>query len=369
MPIDKSVDLDKLASITHGFVGADLQALAKEAAMVVLRKIIPKIPAEENVEIPEALLKELVISHKDFDEALKVVRPSAMREVLVETPNITWNDVGGLEKVKQELKEAIEWPIKHPESFKRMGIRPPRGILLYGPPGTGKTLLAKAVAKESEANFIQVKGPSLLSMWVGESEKGVRKIFERARQVAPCIIFFDEIDSLAGRRGAGMDGGSKVADHVLNQLLAEMDGLEENADIVIIGATNRPDILDPAILRPGRFDRILLVGVGDKKSRLETLKIHTKTMPLAKDVDLIDLSEKTEGYVGSDMEGLCREAAMLALRKDIRADKVKLEHFEEAMAKVRPSVTKHDVEKYKKVEENYLRSAKAALETNAAYLG
>ena len=225
MPIDKSVDLDKLASITHGFVGADLQALAKEAAMVVLRKIIPKIPAEENKEIPEALLKELVISHRDFDEALKVVRPSAMREVLVETPNITWNDVGGLEKVKQELKEAIEWPIKHPESFKRMGIRPPRGILLYGPPGTGKTLLAKAVAKESEANFIQVKGPSLLSMWVGESEKGVRKIFERARQVAPCIIFFDEIDSLAGRRGAGMDGGSKVADHVLNQLLDEMDGL------------------------------------------------------------------------------------------------------------------------------------------------
>ncbi len=369
MPIEKNVDLDKLASVTHGFVGADLNALAKEAAMVVLRKVIPKIPTKEGEQIPEEILKELRISDKDFDEALKVVRPSAMREVLVETPNIKWEDVGGLDKVKQELKEAVEWPLKHPESFKRMGIRPPKGLLLYGPPGTGKTLLAKAVAKESEANFIQVKGPSLLSMWVGESEKGVRKIFERARQVAPCIIFFDEVDSLAGRRGAGGDGGSKVADHVLNQILAEMDGIEENSDIVIIGATNRPDILDPAILRPGRFDRILLVGPSEKKGRLEIFKIHTKNMPLAKDVDIQELAEKTDGYVGSDIEGLCREAAMLALRKDIKADKVKLENFEEAMHKVKASVTKQDLEKYKKVEENYLKSAKAALENNHAYFG
>jgi len=367
MPIDKTVDLDKMASVTHGFVGADISALAKEAAMVVLRKVIPKIPTKDGAEIPEEVMKELKISGNDFDEALKVVRPSAMREVLVETPNIKWDDVGGLEKVKQELKEAVEWPLKFPDSFKKMGIRPPRGLLLYGPPGTGKTLLAKAVAKESEANFIQVKGPSLLSMWVGESEKGVRKIFERARQVAPCVIFFDEIDSLAGKRG--LETGSKVTEHVLNQLLAEMDGIEENSDLVIIGATNRPDILDAAILRPGRFDRILLVGPGDKKARLETFKIHTKNMPLAKDVDINELAEKTEGYVGSDIEGLCREAAMLALRKDLKAEKVKLENFEEAMAKVKPSVTKSDLERYKKIEENYLKSAKAALENSAAYLG
>jgi transitional endoplasmic reticulum ATPase len=367
MPLTKEVDLDKLASVTHGFVGADLSSLAKEAAMSVLRKVLLKVDLKEDKEIPEEILKSLKVGQEDFDEALKVVRPSAMREVLVETPNIKWDDVGGLDKVKQELKEAVEWPLKFPDSFKKMGIRPPRGLLLYGPPGTGKTLLAKAVAKESEANFIQIKGPSLLSMWVGESEKGVRKIFERARQVAPCIIFFDEIDSLAGKRGAEM--GNKVTEHVLNQILSEMDGIEENNDIVVIGATNRPDMLDPAILRPGRFDRILLVGPTDKKGRLEIFKIHTKNMPLAKDVDIQELAEKTEGYVGSDIEGLCREAAMLALRKDIKADKVKAENFEEAMGKVKPSVTKSDIERYKKVEENYLRSAKAALENNAAYLG
>ena len=369
MPLDKSVDLDKLASITHGFVGADVSALTKEAAMSVLRKILPKIDPKNETNIPEALLKELIITDKDFEEALKVVRPSAMREVLVETPNIKWSDVGGLDNVKQELKEAVEWPLKHPESFTRLGIRPPRGLLLYGPPGTGKTLLAKAVAKESEANFIQVKGPSLLSMWVGESEKGVRKIFERARQVAPCIIFFDEIDSLAGRRGMSNDGGNKVTEHVLNQILSEMDGIEENNDIVVIGATNRPDILDPAILRPGRFDRILLVGPTDKKGRLDIFKIHTKNMPLSKEVDLEDLAERTEGYVGSDIEAVCREAAMLTLRKDIKADKVKLEFFEDALMKVKPSATKSDLDKYKKIEENYLRSAKAALESNAPYLG
>lgn len=375
MPLEKSVDLEKIASVTHGFVGADLASLAKEAAMVVLRKILPKIQAKdgkalkEGEAIPEEILKELKISDKDFDEALKIVRPSAMREVLVETPNIKWDDVGGLDKVKQELKEAVEWPLKHPESFKRMGIRPPRGLLLYGPPGTGKTLLAKAVAKESEANFIQIKGPSLLSMWVGESEKGIRKIFERARQVSPCIIFFDEIDSLAGRRGMSSEGGSKVTEHVLNQLLAEMDGIEENSDIVIIGATNRPDILDPAILRPGRFDRVLLVGPTDKKGRLEIFKIHTKNMPLAKDVDIDELAERTEGYVGSDIEGLCREAAMLTLRKDLKAEKVTKEFFEEALQKVKASITKADIEKYKKVEENYLKSAKAALENGNSYLG
>ncbi len=368
MPLTKDVDLEKLASVTHGFVGADINALAKEAAMVVLRKILPKLNLKEEEIISEEILKDLRITAADFEESLKIVRPSAMREVLVETPNVRWADIGGLNNIKQDLKEAVEWPLKFPGSFERLGIRPPRGILIYGPPGTGKTLLAKAVAKESEANFIQVKGPSLLSMWVGESEKGVRKIFERARQVAPCIIFFDEIDALAGRRG--IEQGTKVTERVLNQLLAEMDGIEESTDIVIIGATNRPDMLDPAILRPGRFDRVLLADAPDKESRLEILKIHTKAMPLAKDVDLKNLAEKTDGYAGADIESLAREAAMLALRKDINAKIVGKKHFEEAMLKIRPSVTKRDIEAYKRIEQNYLRSAKAAIEVaTVPYLG
>ena len=258
--------------------------------------------------------------------------------------------------------------MKNPEAFERLGITPPKGILLYGPPGTGKTLLAKAIAKESEANFIQVAGPSLLSMWVGESEKGVRKIFERARQVSPCIIFFDEIDALAGRRG--VDAGSKVTERVLNQLLAEMDGIKNLSNVTVIAATNRPDMLDPALLRSGRFDRILLVSVPDKKSRLEILKIHTKGMPLAKEVKLQDLADKTEGYVGSDVENMVREAGLLALRDNMEAKEIKKKYFEEAMKKVKASVSKGDIEKYKKVEENYLKSAKAALaQEGPGYLG
>ena len=368
MPLAKNVNLEELSRITHGFVGADINALAKEAAMNVLRNLLPKLNLEENVPIPEEILQELQVTNNDFQEALKIVRPSAMREVLVETPNINWTDVGGLEMTKQELKEAVEWPIKNPESFKRIGIRPPRGLLLYGPPGTGKTLLAKAVANESEANFIQVKGPSLLSMWVGESEKGVRKIFERARQVVPCIIFFDEIDALAGRRG--IETGNKVTERVLNQLLAEMDGIEDLSNIIVLGATNRPDMLDPALLRPGRFDRILLVNVPSKEGRMEILKIHTKKMPLNKDVKLDTIAEKTEGYVGADVENLVREAAMLALRENINTKEVKKKHFEDALKKVRASVGKGDIEKYKKIEENYLRSAKSALmHESVSYLG
>ncbi|MEK6882982.1 MAG: AAA family ATPase, partial [Nanoarchaeota archaeon] len=368
VPLAKDVDLNKISSITHGFVGADLAALTKEAAMNVLRKHLPSFNLKENERIPQEFLDKLILTNDDFLEALKVVRPSAMREVLVETPNIGWNDVGGLDKVKQELIEAVEWPIKHSDSFKKMGIRPPRGILLYGPPGTGKTLLAKAVAKESEANFIQVKGPSLLSMWVGESEKGVRKIFERARQVAPCIIFFDEIDSLASRRG--YDSGQKATERVLNQLLAEMDGLEDLNNVVIIGATNRPDILDTALLRPGRFDRILLVSSPNEEARLQILKVHTKTMPLAKDVDLKDLAKRTNGFVGADLESLARESAMLALRENMDSKEVKMRHFEDAMKKVPPSISKFEIEKYDKMEKEYLRSAKAALEfTGPIYAG
>jgi len=369
MPLTKSVKLEELARKTHGFVGADINSLAKEAAMTVLRRNIHKFNLEEDKEIPQETLNELRVSQKDFDEALKIVRPSAMREVLVETPTTRWNDIGGIENVKRDLKEAVEWPLKFPDSFTRMGIRPPKGVLLYGPPGTGKTLLAKAVANESEANFIQIKGPSLLSMWVGKSEEGVRKIFERARQVSPCVIFFDEIDSLAGKRGEAYASGSRVTENVLNQLLAEMDGIEDLINVIVIGATNRPDILDPALMRPGRFDRIVYVPVPEKVGRVQILKIHTKNMPLDKSVDINKLAEETDGYTGADIESLCREAAMLALREDIDTKKITKKHFEQAMEKVQPSVTKNDQQRYKQVESKYLKSAKAALSDGATYAG
>lgn len=369
MPLTKNVNLNEVASTTHGFVGADLEALCKESAMNVLRKILPKLNLDSEDEIPSEILEKLVIKQEDFTEALKVVRPSAMREVLVETPNVKWENVGGLDEVRQELREAVEWPLKYPETFKRMGIQPARGILLYGPPGTGKTLLAKAIARESEANFIQVKGPSLLSMWVGKSEEGMRKVFERARQVSPCIIFFDEIDALAGKRGTSEAGGAKVTERVLNQMLAEMDGLEDLNDVLIIGATNRPDMIDTALLRPGRFDKILLVGAPEEKGRLAILKIHTKNMPLAKDVKIEDLAKKTEGYTGADLEGLVREAGLIALRESRDAKEVKKEHFESALRKIKPSVSKPILEVYKKIEENFIKTSKAALPLESSYLG
>jgi transitional endoplasmic reticulum ATPase len=369
--------LSELAGITHGFVGADLESLTKEAAMNVLRKHLHKIKLDDE-EIPKEVLEKLIVKHEDFLDALKVVRPSAMREVLVETPNIGWEDIGGLEEVKQDLKEAVEWPIKYPESFTRMGIRPSRGILLYGPPGTGKTLLAKAVAKEAEANFIQVKGPSLLSMWVGKSEEGVRKIFERARQVSPCIIFFDEIDSLAGKRG--IEHGQKVTERVLNQLLAEMDGLEDLNEVLVVAATNRPDMLDPAILRPGRFDKILLVNAPSEKGRVNILKIHTNKMPIgdkdkefekeAKENFIESLSKKTDGYSGADLEAVVREAAMLALREDIESKIVTKKHFDKALDRFKPSITKSTIDTYRKIEDNFLKSARAAVGNNgSSYLG
>jgi transitional endoplasmic reticulum ATPase len=377
MPFDKDVNLEEIASLTHGFVGADLQALTKETAMVVLRRLLPQMNLDKEEKISQEILEQLIIKQEDFFDALKVVRPSAMREVLVETPNVGWKDVGGLNKIKEELKEAVEWPIKNPEVFKRMGIKPSKGILLYGPPGTGKTLLAKAVAKESEANFIQVKGPSLLSMWVGKSEEGMRKVFERARQVAPCIIFFDEIDALASKRG--MDQGTKVTERVLNQMLAEMDGLEDLKEVIVIGATNRPDMLDTALLRPGRFDKILLVNAPEEKERLSILKIHTKNMPLGENERLLEEKEKeeflneiakqTEGYTGADLEAVVREAAYFALRENINSNLVTKKNFEQALEKIKPSVTKSTIEVYKKIEETYLKSAKAALPTEGTYLG
>jgi transitional endoplasmic reticulum ATPase len=366
MPLAKNVNLDYLAGKTHGFVGADISALAKEAAMSVLRKLLPELKIGEGA-VPKETLDKIIIKGDDFDEALKVVRPSAMREVLVETPNVGWNDIGGLENTKRDLIEAVELPIKNPEAFKRLGIRPPRGVLLYGPPGTGKTLLAKAVAKESEANFIQVKGPSLLSMWVGKSEEGVRKIFERARQVAPCIIFFDEIDSLAGKRG--LDMGNKVTERVLNQLLAEMDGLEDLKDITIIGATNRPDMLDGALMRPGRFDRIILVDVPDLESRKKIFQVHLKNTPIDKNVNIDEMVSITEGFVGADIEGLVREASMSALRRDINSKFVTREDFDEALKRVKASVSPESAKRYKKMEEYYLKSAKAGLEVGPIYTG
>jgi len=366
MPLNKDVDIDRLAALTHGFVGADLEALTKEAAMNVLRNNLNNIKMDEEEIAPE-VLEKLIIKQEDFTDALKTVRPSAMREVLIETPNVDWSSVGGLDSIKRDLKEAVEWPMKYPDSFKRMGIRPSKGILLYGPPGTGKTLLAKAVAKESEANFIQIKGPSLLSMWVGKSEEGIRKIFEKARQVSPSIIFFDEIDSIAGRRGG--NHGQNATDRVLNQILAEMDGLDNMKDVLVIAATNRPDMLDTALLRPGRFDKILLVNTPEEKGRKMILDIHTKGMPLAKEVKTSDLAKDTIGFTGADLEALTREAAMVALRENMNSEVVKKKDFEKAREKIKPSVTRQSIETYKKIEEQFLNNAKTAIkENNGGYL-
>ena len=334
MPIADDIDLNRLATTTHGFVGADLESLCKEAAMRVVRRILPEIKNDDE-EIPEEVLKKIIVTKDDFKSALKEIQPSALREVLVQVPDIEWDDVGGLDDAKQELKEAVEWPLKYPENFQKLGVKPPKGILLYGIPGTGKTLLAKAVASESEANFISVKGPELLSKWVGESEKGVREVFRKAKQTAPTVIFFDEIDSIASTR-SGDDGDSGVTKRVVNQLLTEMDGLEELEDVAIIAATNRPDIIDPGLMRPGRFDRHIKVDTPSEEARLAIFEVHTKDMPLANDVDLKKLAKMTDGYVGADIEAVCREAAMLTLRNDMESSEIENKYFKEAIEKVKP---------------------------------
>ncbi|OYT30909.1 MAG: AAA family ATPase [Thermofilum sp. ex4484_79] len=347
MPLADDVDLDELASLTHGFTGADLAALCREAAMHALRRFLPKIDLEKEV-IPAEVLENLKVTREDFMEALKDIQPSAIREIYVEIPEVRWSDIGGLEDVKQKLREMVEWPIKHPEYFEQMGIDPPRGILLFGPPGTGKTLLAKAVATESQANFISVKGPEVLSKWVGESERAIREIFRKARQVAPCIIFFDEIDAIAPARGF-RTGDSGVTDRIVNQLLTEMDGITLLKGVVVIGATNRPDILDPALLRPGRFDRIVYIPPPDEKSRLEIFRVHTRKMPLADDVDLEYLAKVTEGYTGADIAAVCKEAAMNALREAGRPTKVRMEHFKKALKVVPPSLSERDIKRYEEI--------------------
>jgi transitional endoplasmic reticulum ATPase len=347
MPLTDDVNLNSLANTTYGFVGADLENLAKEAAMSALRRNLPGISWKKTEELDPKVLEKLKVTKKDFDNALKMVEPSAMREVMMEIPNVRWEDVGGLEEVKGTLQEMVEWPLKHPKSFERVGIRPPAGILLYGPPGCGKTMLAKAVATEAGANFISIKGPEVLTMWVGESERKVREIFRRAKQVAPSIIFFDEIDSLAPRRG--MELGTRVTENIVSQILTEMSGLEEMHNVVVIAATNRPDMLDPAILRPGRFDRQVLVPAPEDDARLEIFKVHTKEMPLSKDVDLKKLARETEGYSGADIEALIREAGLNSLRQDMSAKSVNKKHFNEALKKVRPSIDQRVIDYYEKL--------------------
>ena len=322
MPLEQDIDLKSYAKVTHGFVGADLEMVAKEAAMRSLRRIIPEINLKET-KIPANVLNKIKITNQDFDDALKDVHPSAMREVLVQKPNIGWNDIGGINNVKEELKEAIEWPLKHADLFTKADIKPPKGILLYGLPGTGKTLLAKAVASTSESNFISIKGPELLSKWVGESEKGIREIFRKARQAAPCVIFFDEIDAIAPRRSGTNGGDSHVTERLVSQMLTEIDGLEDLKGVVIIGATNRPDIIDEALLRPGRFDRLLEIPIPDKDARKQILQIHLKRKPLGADVNIDKLVDLTDRYTGAEIEALVNAAAIAAVREYIIAKEQK----------------------------------------------
>ncbi len=346
MPLAEDVKLEKLADITHGFVGADLAALAREAGMRALRRIVPELDLDVE-SIPVEILNKIVVVNEDFVDALRELEPSAMREVLVESPNVRWDEIGGLAEVKQELMEAVEWPLAYPKLFSHMAASPPKGIMLYGPPGTGKTLMAKAVATESQANFISVKGPEFLSKWVGESERAVRETFRKARQAAPTVLFFDEMDAIAPARGGGTSD-THVTERVISQILSEMDGLEALHNVVVVAATNRPDIIDPALLRPGRFDRMIEIGMPDQEARLEILKIHTAKRPLAEDIDLVAISKRTDGYSGADLASVCNEAVMLAIREYVLAGRpqeeeeiakyrIESKHFDEALKKVKPS--------------------------------
>src|SRR5687767_2559135 len=349
MPLAADVDLDELARRTYGFVGADLAALTREAALEAVRRIMPRINLADEI-IPTEVLDALSVELRDFDNALKRVQPSAMREVMVEAPTVGWDDIGGLDEARDRLREGVELPLKHPQAFKRLGIRPARGFLLYGPPGTGKTLLAKAAARESEANFIATKSSDLLSKWYGESEQQIARLFARARQVAPTVLFFDEIDSLVPARGGGF-GEPQVTERVVNTILAEMDGLEELHNVVLIGATNRPNLIDPALLRPGRFDELIYVGTPDTAGRRRILAIHTKGMPLAKDVDLEALARRTERFTGADLEDLVRRAGLTALRREMAAAAVSMADFEAALTETRASVTPQMLEEYSRIQD------------------
>lgn len=362
----KNEFLEEVANLTYGFVGADLAALARESAMNALRRYLPEIDLDKP--IPTEILEKMAVTDDDFKEALKAIEPSSLREVTVEVPNIKWSDIGGLEDVKRELRETVELPLARPDVFKRLGIRAAKGFLLYGPPGVGKTLLAKAVATESDANFISVKGPEVLSKWVGESEKAIREIFKKAKQVAPTIVFLDEIDSIAPRRGTMGDSG--VTERMVNQLLTSLDGIEVLHGVVVVAATNRPDIIDPGLLRAGRFDKLIYIPSPDRDARLKIFQVHTKNMPLSKDVELEDLADKTDGYVGADIENLCREAGMMAYRENPEATEVTQQNFYSAMKTIKPSVDQEVLNFYKNLSETMgktVRERKKAVEELGLY--
>ena len=343
MPLEEDVNLDNYAETTYGFVGADIMAICREAAMFSLRRVLPKINLDEP--IPGEIIQELMIKDEDFIKATNLVEPSAMREVMIEIPNIGWEDIGGLEEIKQELKEAVEWPLKYPKLFEKAGIRPLNGILLFGPPGCGKTLLAKAIANESQSNFIAIKGPEIYSKWVGESERAVREIFRKARQAAPSILYFDEIDAITS--GRGNYEGTQTFSSIVNQILVEMDGIENRKGVIIIASTNRPDIVDSAFLRPGRFDRLIFVEAPDFEARLKILEVHTKDMPLDEEVSLKKIAQNTEGYSGADLENVCREAGMEAIReKMMELEKIENKHFEFALSKIKSTLPRDIIERY-----------------------
>jgi len=357
MPLGEHVDLKELARTTYGFVGADIAALAREAAIEAVRRIMPRLNLAERA-IPPEVLDELRVTREDFLQALKRVQPSAMREVMVQAPNVGWADIGGLDDARERLREGVELPLKHPEAFRRLGIRPAKGFLLYGPPGTGKTLLAKAVAREAEANFIATKSSDLLSKWYGESEQQIARLFARARQVAPTVIFLDELDSLVPARGGGL-GEPAVTERVVNTILAEMDGLEELQSVVVIGATNRPNLIDPALLRPGRFDELIYVPVPDEAGRRRILGIHVTDMPLAEDVDLDAIAARTDRFTGADLEDLVRRAGLTALRESLDAPTVTMAHFEKALEETRASVTPEMEREYEQIADRLKQDALA----------
>ncbi|TSD13278.1 AAA family ATPase [Haloglomus irregulare] len=370
MPLVDGIDLDQYAESTHGFVGADLESLAKESAMNALRRVRPQLDLEQD-EIDADVLDSLQVTERDFKEAMKGIEPSALREVFVEVPDVSWDRVGGLEDTKERLRETIQWPLDYPDVFEQMDLEAAKGVLLYGPPGTGKTLMAKAVANEAQSNFISIKGPELLNKYVGESEKGVREVFEKARSNAPTVVFFDEIDSIAGERGQRM-GDSGVGERVVSQLLTELDGLEELEDVVVVATTNRPDLIDSALLRPGRLDRHVHVPVPDEGARRAIFAVHTEHKPLADDVDLDELARRTDGYVGADIEAVCREASMAATREFINSVSpedtgtsvgnvlVTMDHFEQALGEVRASVDEETRDRYEQIEERFSRGQEPA---------
>ncbi|MHA1797177.1 MAG: CDC48 family AAA ATPase [Candidatus Helarchaeota archaeon] len=360
MPLADDVNLAQIADKSHGYVGADLAALARESAMVTLRKILPKINLDEDI-IPQEILQSLKVTKDDFLEARKIVEPSTLREVVIDIPNVKWDEVGGLHEVKQKLKEAVEWPLKHSEIFEEAGIRPPRGILMFGPPGCGKTLLAKAVATESESNFISIKGPEVFNKWVGESERAIREVFRKAKTAAPSIVYFDELDALAPRRGSY--SGSQVYESVLNQILSEIDGLEELKNVAVVASTNRPDIVDPALLRPGRFDQLILVPAPDEESRREIIHVHTKKMKLADDVNINKIVRETEGFSGADIENLIREAGMIAIRRAFKnqekVKKIAMADFEEALKGVSATISPEVIKRYESLAKS-IKSRRAS---------